>query len=154
MSVRSAVKADTEIGQRVALFRRERGLSQAALAKAIGISYQQLAKYESGRNRISSSALQAIARALGASPSQLLGSESGPQDQLFELHRDLLAVEGASTLLKDYAMIQDEQLQREILVTVKSLVRLEQSRISAPIEKPPAAETPTGHRGRIRGRTP
>ncbi|HEV7445544.1 MAG TPA: hypothetical protein VGO18_23425, partial [Steroidobacteraceae bacterium] len=82
------------------------------------------------------------------------GSESGSKDQLFEMHRDLLAVEGASTLLRDYAAIQDEQLQQDILATVKSLVRLEQSRISAPIEKPPAAETPTGHWGRIRGRTP
>src|ERR1700712_426086 len=132
MSVRSAVKADTEIGQRVALFRHERGLSQAALAKTIGISYQQLAKYESGRNRISSSALQTIARTLGSSPSQLLGSESGSKDQLFEMHRDLLAVEGASTLLRNYAEIQDRQLQRGILALVKSLVRLEKSRISTP----------------------
>lgn len=55
---------DRAVGARVATRRLALGLSQTALAQNIGVSFQQVQKYESGRNRISSSRLSEIAAAL------------------------------------------------------------------------------------------
>lgn len=55
---------DIHVGQRLRLRRTLLGLSQEAVATAIGTSFQQLQKYESGGNRLSASRLFAAARAL------------------------------------------------------------------------------------------
>ncbi|KQZ06213.1 Cro/Cl family transcriptional regulator [Caulobacter sp. Root1455] len=55
---------DVHVGRAVRWRRKLRGLSQQALAERIGLTFQQVQKYETGTNRISASALHAIARAL------------------------------------------------------------------------------------------
>jgi len=55
---------DAHVGRAVRVRRRLRGLSQQALGERIGLTFQQIQKYESGANRISASALHAIAWAL------------------------------------------------------------------------------------------
>jgi transcriptional regulator with XRE-family HTH domain len=55
---------DAHVGRAVRVRRRLRGLSQQALGERIGLTFQQIQKYESGANRISASALHAIAGAL------------------------------------------------------------------------------------------
>ncbi|MFN5619069.1 MAG: helix-turn-helix domain-containing protein, partial [Brevundimonas sp.] len=57
---------DGYVGARISARRQALGLSQAALAGRIGVSFQQLQKYESGANRISASRLHHLAQALGA----------------------------------------------------------------------------------------
>lgn len=63
---------DIATGQRIRLRRRALGLSQTALADAIGVTFQQVQKYEKGINRVSGSRLIAIAKALGTRPAALL----------------------------------------------------------------------------------
>lgn len=63
---RSDPGLDAFVGARISARRQALGLSQAALAGRIGVSFQQLQKYESGANRISASRLHHLARALGA----------------------------------------------------------------------------------------
>lgn len=53
-------EADTLIGQRVKARRMELGVSQEKLGQAIGVTFQQIQKYERGDNRISASRLQDI----------------------------------------------------------------------------------------------
>lgn len=53
--------ADLHAGQRLKLLRRQRGISQSVLADAIGVSFQQIQKYERGANRISLSTLVDVA---------------------------------------------------------------------------------------------
>ena len=55
---------DVHVGLRVRELRKSCRLSQPALAQAIGVSFQQVQKYEMGANRISASMLYAIARTL------------------------------------------------------------------------------------------
>jgi transcriptional regulator with XRE-family HTH domain len=55
-----------EIGRRLRTARKKRGLSQSDLAKAIGVSFQQIQKYENGTNRISASRLADFAEILNA----------------------------------------------------------------------------------------
>ena len=67
MSVPDLDAIDLQIGRNIRLHRVRAGLSQAKLATHIGMSYQQLQKYERGVNRISASRLQCVANALGTS---------------------------------------------------------------------------------------
>ena len=56
---------DQQIGQNLKRLRIERGLSQVALAKAVGITFQQVQKYERGKNRIGGSRFVVLSRVLG-----------------------------------------------------------------------------------------
>src|SRR3954452_16573725 len=70
---------DLYVGRRVRLHRTLAGLSQERLGKAIGCSYQQLQKYESGTNRLSASMLFRVSRALQVPINALFdGLEPGP----------------------------------------------------------------------------
>jgi transcriptional regulator with XRE-family HTH domain len=55
---------DAWVGARIQLRRRELGLSQAALGEKLGVSFQQVQKYESGKNRVSAGVLYEISKAL------------------------------------------------------------------------------------------
>jgi transcriptional regulator with XRE-family HTH domain len=56
--------ADQHVGRQIAIVRVQSDVSQAQLARAIGISFQQLQKYENARNRVSASMLYEIAKSL------------------------------------------------------------------------------------------
>lgn len=57
---------DIQVGQRIRLRRRLKGLSQTELAQTCGVTFQQIQKYERGANRVSASKLYEIAQALDA----------------------------------------------------------------------------------------
>lgn len=57
--------ADKAIGQRIKYIRTELSVSQEQLGKALGITFQQIQKYENGHNRISASQLKVAADFLG-----------------------------------------------------------------------------------------
>lgn len=63
---------DTIIGATVREIRTSKGISQEALAGAIGVTFQQVQKYESGRNRIAATRLLQIASALDVTTEALL----------------------------------------------------------------------------------
>lgn len=59
-------KVDEHVGGRLRYFRWKSGLSQQTLGEQIGITFQQIQKYERGTNRISASTLHAMSQILGA----------------------------------------------------------------------------------------
>ncbi len=61
---KKVVAVDRVIGRRIRLRRRELGLSQTELARELGVTFQQVQKYENGSNRIAAVRLFGIARAL------------------------------------------------------------------------------------------
>ncbi|CAN7311533.1 helix-turn-helix domain-containing protein [Phenylobacterium sp. LjRoot164] len=63
---------DVEVGRRLRSLRLRKGVSQADLAKAGGVTFQQIQKYERAANRISASMLCHLARKLEVSPLTLL----------------------------------------------------------------------------------
>lgn len=69
---------DVEVGQRVSFRRRELGLSQSKLGEGLGLTFQQVQKYERGSNRISASKLYEISRILGVSCAWLMGEDGAP----------------------------------------------------------------------------
>jgi transcriptional regulator with XRE-family HTH domain len=68
---------DRYVGVKLREVRVMRGISQQKLAEAIGVSFQQLQKYESGTNRISASALVRMCEALKVPPADLLPAPKG-----------------------------------------------------------------------------
>jgi transcriptional regulator with XRE-family HTH domain len=58
---------DQHVGRRIVLRRAALDMSQTDLAKVLGVSFQQVQKYESGANRVAASRLFAMSQALGVS---------------------------------------------------------------------------------------
>ncbi len=68
---------DIAVGARIRTRRRATGLSQTQLAEALGITFQQVQKYERGANRVSASMLVKIAAKLETSVAALVGEDGG-----------------------------------------------------------------------------
>lgn len=77
------------IGQRIRLRRIMQGYNRNDLAQKLGVSYQQIQKYEAGDNRIGASSLWQIARELGVTPGYLL--QNIEEDEGFKLPSTRLA---------------------------------------------------------------
>jgi transcriptional regulator with XRE-family HTH domain len=80
-------RIDAMVGARVRMLRERRKMSQTALGEAIGVSFQQVQKYERGANRISASALFHIALTLGVSPADFFEGLAGPSDSAMDWSR-------------------------------------------------------------------
>ena len=65
MSVKRPDPVDVEVGHRIRIERLARGLSQTALANQLGVTFQQVQKYEKGVNRVGAGRLTKIAEVLG-----------------------------------------------------------------------------------------
>jgi transcriptional regulator with XRE-family HTH domain len=79
---------DVEVGQRVQAFRLQKGLSQQKLADQLGITFQQVQKYENGADRIGAGRLQAIAAILGVATYDfftLAGQRAVQPNELFKV---------------------------------------------------------------------
>lgn len=79
-TARATTPHDAAVGESIKTVRQCRKMSQEALARACGVTFQQIQKYEKGTNRIGAGRLVQIADALGVSPAALLGG-LGKHDQ-------------------------------------------------------------------------
>jgi len=77
MSVKRPDPVDIEVGHRIRIERLARGLSQTALANQLGVTFQQVQKYEKGVNRIGAGRLQRISEALEVPISFFFGGTGG-----------------------------------------------------------------------------
>lgn len=68
LGARATSEIDIAVGQRLQQLRRSADLSQKVVAKQLGISFQQLQKYEKGVNRISAGRLWELAQLFGVTP--------------------------------------------------------------------------------------
>lgn len=76
-TTRGVTDGDQEVGRRLRLIRIERSMSQQDLGNILGVSFQQVQKYEKGTNRVSASRLMQMATTLNTSPHELLGWKDG-----------------------------------------------------------------------------
>ena len=108
---------DIEIGQRLRKARLSKGLTQQGLAEKIGISFQQVQKYENGSNRISSSRLLGVSGELGIPITyffdELGGGDSSPDES--ELPDRVMRV---ARMLND---MPDGEVKDHIFLLIKSL---------------------------------
>ena len=71
MAIRKSGPLDAMVGAKIRMFRINRGMSQTVLAERIGVTFQQVQKYEKGANRVGASRLSQIASVLGISVGEL-----------------------------------------------------------------------------------
>ena len=126
MSVKRPDPVDVEVGHRIRIERLARGFSQTALANQLGVTFQQVQKYEKGVNRVGAGRLTKIAEVLGVpvgaffTGKQVLDSEErSAGDEASPLK--LLTVPGAFRLLRAYADIEDGNLRRSIVDLVEQV---------------------------------
>ena len=111
---------DIAIGARMRLRRKSLGISQGILSDRVGVSFQQIQKYERGANRVSASMLVRIAQRLDTTVGELVGETATPfsDEGLFEK----LAVPGAVQLLEAFASVQQPSMRTAILNLTRSLI--------------------------------
>jgi transcriptional regulator with XRE-family HTH domain len=104
---------DVEVGRLVRALRMSRGLSQTDLANRMGVTFQQVQKYENGNNRISMGRLTRVAKLFGVSVPYLLEGgkqaavlKSGARDKPDYTHvLEMLGRIGAQRLLTAFAAV-------------------------------------------------
>ena len=125
---RGASAVDVHVGLRIRMRRKALGHSQQSLAEALGLTFQQVQKYERGVNRVSASKLFDVARFLGVPvgfffeglPNEpgISGAVAGQavEDRM----QALLSSPQGLDLLLNFARIDDARLRASILELVRS----------------------------------
>jgi transcriptional regulator with XRE-family HTH domain len=143
---RRADNADADIGRLVRAHRLARGLSQTDLANHIGVTFQQVQKYESGANRISMGRLTRIAKVLGLSVTYLLSaSRASPptpnykEDSKLSEAIDMLGRMGALRLLRAFHALPTKpaRLRESIVAMVESTASAARPQSGSRSTKPP-----------------
>jgi transcriptional regulator with XRE-family HTH domain len=131
MSTKTPDPLDVMVGAKIRIFRIHRGVSQIDLAEQIGVTFQQVQKYERGMNRIGASRLSRIATALGISIGELFES---PGDELADSTSPFrwLAEPGALRLLKSYAHTSDPCVRRAVIELAEATAHQESTTIPSP----------------------
>jgi transcriptional regulator with XRE-family HTH domain len=117
---------DVAVGLRLRTLRKSRGMSQEQLGRALGITFQQIQKYERGTNRISASMLVKSARALDVAPTSLLPEEGEPAPKSPAIMALIAQLRGAEELIESYSRIKSPRLRRALLQMSRSLANEEQ----------------------------
>jgi transcriptional regulator with XRE-family HTH domain len=120
---------DTHVGQRVRTRRLMLGMSQSNVADALGVTFQQLQKYEKGINRISASRLQHISQILQVPVTfffegapNVPGEERAQTDAPFpQFVSDYLVTSDGLNLTKAFMQIRDPKLRRSIVNLVEQI---------------------------------
>jgi transcriptional regulator with XRE-family HTH domain len=76
---------DVALGRRLKSLRIRRGLSQTALGEVLGVSFQQIQKYERGAHRLRVSQLRRLAEALAVSAAELLDSPRTESSEIADM---------------------------------------------------------------------
>lgn len=122
MRPKEATEVDQTVGARITAVRKAKGLSQADLGVAVGVTFQQIQKYEKGINRVGASRLQQIAQCLDVPVATLFEDDAETAKQPRDLL--LLSTTGAVTLLKAFAEIENDELRRNVLAIVRNVARV------------------------------
>ena len=121
---------DIHVGSRIRLRRNMLGLSQEKLGESLGITFQQIQKYEKGTNRVGASRLQAISSILtvpvsfffedapGSNPTSQAGFA---EDNEATYVVDFLNSNEGVQLTRAFTKIADPKVRRKIIDLVKSL---------------------------------
>jgi transcriptional regulator with XRE-family HTH domain len=117
-------QTDVAVGQRIRAFRKEANRSQTELANQIGVTFQQVQKYENGTNRVGAGRLTLIARALDVPINAFFDGLTRRTDKRRDDSARLAGLESlpaARKLLKAFSDISDAVIQVEIIKLVRAL---------------------------------
>jgi transcriptional regulator with XRE-family HTH domain len=125
MSARQADASDAIVGHNIRLLRLARRLSQSDLASAIGVSFQQVQKYEKGANRVGAGRLVRVASALGVPVMALLKGVPGLAARAAPVVPDgVAATPGQMRLVQAFATIEDGAVRRSLIALTEDAARI------------------------------
>ena len=120
---------DVIVGRKIRAHRLDRQMSQAGLAAAIGVTPQQVQKYETGANRVGSGRLAQIADALGVPVTALLaGAPDATRKTADAAPLAPIAKRQPLRLARAFAAIDDQPVRRALLAVAEQIAGLAQGR--------------------------
>ena len=111
---------DQAVGLRIAARRSALGWSQSVLGRELGVSFQQVQKYETGANRVSASRLHQAATAMGCSVADFFPARADAIDPMAGL-RDLTAKADGRALAEAFPRISDPAVRQAVSRVVEAL---------------------------------
>ena len=122
----SAADVDAIVGERIRRRRILTGLTQDQLGDALGVSYQQIQKYETGANRVSAGRLYLLSQKLEVSPAWFFdGLDTAPEtaddDEMLSSSR--LAIE----CVRNLSRIKDEKVRSAILTMIRTMAESDEA---------------------------
>ena len=129
MSTKAPNPVDKYVGSRVRRRRIMLGMSQEKLGEALGLTFQQIQKYEKGTNRVGASRLQQISEVLqvpvsflfDGGPSGVVGVDGSAESVSPAYIADFLATSEGLALTRAFTRIPDSKLRRSIVDLVEQI---------------------------------
>jgi len=119
-NAKSTTSHDIEVGQRIRARRMAQGMSQTELGNLLGVTFQQVQKYEKGVNRVGAGRLVRVAEALEVEVAFFFGgTDSGSQDTRAIL--GFLDTAYSLRLLRAFSRIPHAEVQRAVVDLVESI---------------------------------
>ena len=116
---------DRHVGLRIRMRRKELGVSQEKLADAVGLTFQQVQKYERGANRVSASRLWEIAGALqvgiGYFYEGLPEPGEGDKAPVRRDVEDLLLINDGPELAANFLRVRDPRVRRKLVELIRAM---------------------------------
>ncbi len=128
---------DIHVGSRVRMRRMMVGMSQEKLGEALGLTFQQIQKYEKGANRIGASRLHQIAAALGVqieffyegapTPEGQQANDGFAEDPNPAYMTDFLSTSDGLQLMRAFVRVRDGRVRKRIVDLVEALAEADDS---------------------------
>lgn len=116
---RSCDAIDKYIGARLKMRRHEQGISQEKLGEGLGVSFQQIQKYEKGVNRVSVSALSRIAKLLDCDVNFFYPpDDGGPVNSTMT---DFMATSDGLVIAEAFVRIKNPEVRHTIAASIRNL---------------------------------
>ena len=133
MSTKAPNPVDKYVGSRVRMRRIMQGMSQEKLGEALGLTFQQVQKYEKGTNRVGASRLQQISEILqvpvsflfDGGPSGAANTEGFSEGSSPAYVSDFLATSEGLALTRAFTRISDAKMRRSIVDLVEQIAARE-----------------------------
>lgn len=117
---------DVYVGSRVRMRRKMLGLSQERLGERLGITFQQIQKYEKGTNRVGASRLQAMSQALDVPvafffPDSTPAQATGMNEEGSAFMMDFMSTSEGLELSRHFMRVRDAKTRRKIIELVRAI---------------------------------
>jgi transcriptional regulator with XRE-family HTH domain len=133
-SVKSPDATDKGVGEKIRTQRLLRRISQTDLGNQVGITFQQIQKYEKGANRVGAGRLQRIAEVLGVPVSFFFEGAQGSSIEVENVNSSLRFLENAAAvrIVRAFAEIDNPRIRQAIVALVEGIAERQRSRKEKP----------------------
>jgi transcriptional regulator with XRE-family HTH domain len=118
---------DAEIGKRIRALRLERELSQTELGNLIGVTFQQVQKYEKGMNRVAAGRLQRLAEVLKVPITFFyaltVAAMPDTNGDSVDVGLEFLETAGAVRLVRAFSRIKDAEMRRSLMELTERIAK-------------------------------